>query len=216
MSDLYVSQRNLFDPENEGDDWNIHVFGVGSTGSHVVANLAKTGFKNIHIYDYDVVEEKNVPAQFYSYHYIGVSKCEALRQIVKDFTGTNLIVHEGKVDDSLTIKTDNNIFILAFDTIEGRQMLLKKFEGSFIIDARIGGWNYQVFVENFKINKELRDSLNGEMSEEPCGSKGLWTVNTMIASEIVGILLKHVKGKKLPTKILGNIMGNTRICKEED
>lgn len=42
----------------------INVIGCGAGGSWLTFFLLKMGFNNIHVYDYDVIEEHNLPQFF--------------------------------------------------------------------------------------------------------------------------------------------------------
>ena len=53
-----------FDPLNTVKG-AIHVIGIGAMGSRVAELLARLGIKKIHIWDMDVVEDKNIANQAY-------------------------------------------------------------------------------------------------------------------------------------------------------
>lgn len=55
-----------------------HVIGVGATGSHVAIALAKMGVPNIHIYDFDTVDEHNITNQAYDKLDLDKTKIEAM------------------------------------------------------------------------------------------------------------------------------------------
>ena len=65
----YRKQTNLIDVEEV--DTPIHVIGCGALGSWLTFFLLKMGFKNITVYDFDKIEEHNLPNQFFMENQIG-------------------------------------------------------------------------------------------------------------------------------------------------
>ena len=60
-----VRQLEFFDPAKITEE--IHIIGVGAIGSHIVEMLVRMGIEDINIYDFDTVDEHNIPNQmFYS------------------------------------------------------------------------------------------------------------------------------------------------------
>ena len=72
----YVRQAEVFNRETF--NMPVHIIGVGATGSWVALQLAKMGVKDITIWDFDHVEEHNVPNQLFDMSDIGLPKVEAL------------------------------------------------------------------------------------------------------------------------------------------
>ena len=68
----FTRQERIFNPNNQLS--KITIIGVGCTGSFITLNLAKLGFNNINIIDFDKVEEENIPNQFYREKDIGKPK----------------------------------------------------------------------------------------------------------------------------------------------
>jgi len=56
----------------------IHIIGVGAIGSRVAEMLVRLGFSNLHIYDFDIVDDFNVTNQVYTSLHIGLAKTQAL------------------------------------------------------------------------------------------------------------------------------------------
>jgi len=91
----YMNQIDLFNPINQ--KLKIIILGAGSLGSFICLNLAKLGFDNIDVWDYDIVECQNIPNQFYKLKDIDKFKVEALKEIVKEFTDVDINIHNEKV-----------------------------------------------------------------------------------------------------------------------
>jgi molybdopterin/thiamine biosynthesis adenylyltransferase len=78
----------LFNPNTFNEP--VHLVGVGATGSWVALSLAKLGVTDITVWDFDVVEEHNVPNQAFGIMDIGSYKVAALEKMILDLTGTKI------------------------------------------------------------------------------------------------------------------------------
>jgi len=207
MNDIsYDRQSDIFDPVNQ--KLKIKIMGAGSLGSFIALNLAKLGFKDIEVFDYDIVEEPNIPNQFYRLQDIGKPKLEALKEIIKDFSGIEIKTTEGKVttDTSLDIGLDT-IFILTFDTLENRKILYKlvKDYKCFVLDVRAGGEEYNIrFVDTFDKQHMIdwEKSLNITPTKLPCGARSIIYTNLSIASEVCNLVKKINNDEKKPTRVI--------------
>jgi len=56
----------------------IHIIGVGAIGSRVAEMLVRLGFSDLHIYDFDTVDDFNVTNQVYTSIHVGLPKTQAL------------------------------------------------------------------------------------------------------------------------------------------
>ena len=79
----YRKQINLIDAEEVNVP--INVIGCGALGSWLVLFLLKMGFKNITVYDFDNIEEHNIPNQCFSENQIGMAKVDAMDSLCKMF-----------------------------------------------------------------------------------------------------------------------------------
>ena len=68
--------REFFDPDSFTD--TIHLIGCGSVGSTVAELLARFGFTNVKLYDFDVVEEHNLANQMFTTKNVYKPKVEAV------------------------------------------------------------------------------------------------------------------------------------------
>lgn len=79
----------LFDPHTFNTP--VTIIGAGATGSWLALALAKLGIDNISIWDFDIVEEHNVPNQAFGIGDIGRAKVASLADIIEENTGTELL-----------------------------------------------------------------------------------------------------------------------------
>lgn len=190
----YTSQLKIYNPEKQR--LKIIVIGVGSTGSFLALTLAKMGLKHIKVIDYDKVEAKNIPNQFYRSQDIGKYKVEALKEIIKDFTDTEIQIENVKIDESYSWDFDlNTLFIFCVDNMEGRQLIYKQIKDFPIklIDTRFGGEGYSIHVVDLS-NEEDREkyekSLELKVMDTVCGEKGVIYTILNLASEVCNIVKK--------------------------
>lgn len=114
--------REFFDPEKFNDE--IHVIGVGAVGSTLVENLVRLGFKEINIYDFDVVSEHNIANQMFDFAHIGVLKVDAVEQIAKRINPeVNIIKHKEGCNPEEDI-FEGYVF-LCVDNIDVRKQIIE-------------------------------------------------------------------------------------------
>lgn len=202
MSSLdYTRQMRIFNPLNQKS--KIHIIGGGSTGSFICLNLAKLGFESIKVTDFDKVEEVNIPNQFYRNKDVGEFKVVALKEIVSEFTGTEIIAENKLIDEDYEFDLDSNtIIIFCLDNMETRKLIYDKVKdfGIKIIDTRMGGEGFQIYAIDLldEDNKRFESALNGETAETICGEKSVIYTILSIASETCNIVKRIDKGETYP------------------
>lgn len=198
----FTRQRNIFDPEK--DNTRIIIIGAGSTGSFTAFTLAKMGIKDIEVIDYDTIEEANIPNQYYRIADIGKLKTEALKEIIKDFSGVEIRENRVKIDQNFIFDLNmETIIINCVDNIETRKIVIDILAGipTMLIDTRFGGEGYSIHClvtsEEEEV-KHYKESLEGEIKETVCGEKGIiYTINSL-ASEVCSIIKKIADKKETP------------------
>lgn len=217
MMDQYYKQKKMYNPTADKQP-SIHIYGAGSIGSHVTIGVAKTGFTDITVYDYDTIEDGNKPAQFYDTESKGM-KLENIQRITRQMTGTEISTVQGMIDESFQpVPSTGSIHVLAFDNIEARKILLQKLKGFpvIIIDGRIGGFNYEKYtITDTNNTRHYETTLEGNFSEEECGNKCLWAVNMIIASNIIMDIVKISKEKEVYYILKGSALAPITINKKE-
>ena len=209
--ELNLSRQSKLVPADEVSQYTIKVFGVGSVGSYVVKTLAKTGFKNIEVFDNDIVEEENIAAQAYDFKHINMKKVDALKEAVKESSGVEITTHHGLIDEKSEITPEpNTIYCCFFDTFEGRKLVfdkIKEFPVIFV-DGRIGRYDMRHYLINCNDTDEKTNfykSLNtGKASELICGEKASAPVNLQIAGKIVMNMVNYIANKPYIKTYIGN------------
>lgn len=116
----------------------ITIVGAGAVGSFTTLALAKMGYENISVYDFDTIEIENLNSQFYRFKDVGRQKVEALKEIIKDFCDIDIKAYNEKYDN----KIFNDIVICAVDNMATRQKLMENHHNrgvftKYIIDPRM-------------------------------------------------------------------------------
>ena len=172
----YRKQINLIDAEEVNVP--INVIGCGALGSWLVLFLLKMGFKNITVYDFDNIEEHNIPNQCFSENQIGMAKVDAMYSLCKMF---NKDAEERVkfVNQKITLKEVwdmEGIILCAVDSMRVRKEIytnsIKRKDCDLFIEARLSIWGAYVYTltQNTifeKYEETLYDDEEAEVS--PCG-----------------------------------------------
>jgi molybdopterin/thiamine biosynthesis adenylyltransferase len=148
---------SVFSPHAFGAT-RIDVIGAGATGSKVVLELAKLGVENIHVWDFDTVEEHNVANQAFGNGHIGLLKVEALAAMVKELTGTVITVHAERVDGTQEL---GEVVFLLTDTMSSRKEIFEngiklKLRTKLLVETRMGSDSGRVYAFNPNRPGEIR------------------------------------------------------------
>lgn len=213
----YKNQLSIFNP-SEFENTSITVVGVGAIGSFTTVVLSKMGLKNFVVHDSDTIEEHNVPNQFYKLTQLGKKKTEALKDIVTEFSESNIRQKSNfQSEDILT----TDIVIVCTDNMKSRALVYNKAKESvarWFIDARMNGHTYRVYTvdlndENEKA--EFEKNLYGDdvSDEGPCTEKTIIYNVVEIASKISSQVRKILNNQKHPNMIAYDFMNDVFIKK---
>lgn len=170
---------------------SITIIGAGAVGSWVALSLAKMGFLNLTVWDYDTVDVVNMNCQMYPIDEIGNPKVDALRLMVKKFTGRDIqVVNDKFTGQDLT----SDIVISAVDCMEVRLAALNACQTtvSKFIDPRMGAEAAQLYVMHpIEEHGSYMKSWfpNDEGVEAPCTAKS----TIYCANVLAGLVCKAVK-----------------------
>ena len=210
----FSRQNRIYNPENQKS--KIVICGVGSVGSFVALTLAKMGMSDITCIDFDKVESHNIPNQFYREKDIGKFKVDALKEIVKDFTGVDINVINSKIDEGFEFDLSlDTIVILGVDTIEVRKLIYNKLEEMpvTLCDIRFGGEGfiiYNIDLGNDEHKKRFEKSLTATAKETSCGEKSIIYTILNLASEVCNIV-KKIDKKEENNNLLRREMKNYKF-----
>lgn len=147
----YLRQLSIFDPAQFNKNKSVTVIGAGATGSYVTFMLAQMGITKINVWDFDKVEEHNLPNQMFMLKHIGMPKVEALKSVVKEKCDIDINTHnEEVVNQNITA---SYVFILT-DTMKSRKEIfdnclkLKSFNTDLVIETRMDADNGRIYAFN--------------------------------------------------------------------
>jgi len=128
----------------------VDVIGCGATGSRIVLSLAKLGVENIHVWDFDKVEEHNIANQAFGLGDVGALKVDALADLVYRDVGVRVQPHAERVDGSQTF---GDVVFLLTDTMASRKEIWErgikyKLPVKLLVETRMGADNGRVYAFN--------------------------------------------------------------------
>jgi len=169
----------------------ITVIGAGAVGSNTVLQLARMGFGNITVIDFDEVSEENMNSQGYFTTHIGRKKVECLQEMVKLAIGFDIKVEDKYyIDDNLT-----GLVISAVDSMEVRKNIWENCTNAeYIIDPRMAAEFATLAVMKRSSGKDLADYVktlytDDEAIHESCTAKA----TVYCANLLSGLVTKAVK-----------------------
>ena len=185
----------------------VHLIGAGAIGSRVWAALVELGLTDLHVYDYDKVEDHNLANQIYIAADVGHTKVESLWAWTRAKLGyipQSMTFNEVKVEYNPAEQDVNPYFhhtvILAVDSIEARRDILDyitKYDMPVIdvFDTRMASTHGNVIHVNPMNPLSLERYLNNLPKDEDtelsaCGSTlSVGTTASIIANLAVWQLM---------------------------
>lgn len=185
----------------EAQKKQIMIIGAGAIGSCACLALAKSGYENITVYDFDKVEAHNMSNQFYPIKAIGKYKVQALAQVVKEYTGTNINPVPTLFDASKALPS-NCIVLSCVDSMGARVAIKDALRASrnwsHLIDARMGAELYALYIAQNSPESiaDYTKSLysDSEALAERCTSKSTMYCALSVGAEICSQVKKISSG----------------------
>ena len=186
------------------EETNVIVGGAGGIGSWLTILLARAGFFPI-VYDFDVIEEHNMGGQLYGKKHITKSKVGALKDIVQEFTETEIVA----MDEAYTLESMSHTYVFsAFDNMKARKEMFEAWcafvedwktsedtsEIPVFIDGRLTMEQLQIFCVTPDRIDAYKEHLfdDTEVPDAPCTLKQTSHSAAMIASHMVGFFTNHI------------------------
>ena len=185
----------------------IHIIGCGSVGSSIAEMLARVGFRNFVLYDFDEVEPHNIANQMFTDIQIGQRKTEALRDLLVSINPdiAQTIRLEGKWERGMLI---SGFVFLCLDNIDIRRDFVEdnQFNASIrcVLDCRTGltkasaygaKWSERKQVEN--LLKSMQYTHEEAMADTPvtaCGRVlGVVTTVRIVTTLCIANFINYLK-----------------------
>jgi molybdopterin/thiamine biosynthesis adenylyltransferase len=194
----------------------VHIIGCGAIGSTVAENLARFGITKMTLYDFDVVEPKNIANQMFTNEDIGKKKVRAvaeyLMKINPDIIDDLRVCEEGYTDQRLS-----GYIFLCVDNIDLRRKIAEScrtnpyVKGMF--DFRMRLTDAQHYAADWSDEKMIQSFLNSmafsheeAKKETPVSACNITlsvctTVRSIVAAGVSNFV-NFVKGKGIKKMIL--------------
>ena len=172
----YRKQINLIDAEEVNIP--INIIGCGALGSWLVLFLLKMGFKNITVYDFDNIEEHNIPNQCFSESQVGMAKVEAMDSLCKMFNkdAEERVKFVNKKITARDVWDLKGIILCAVDSMKTRKVIyensIRRGECDLFIEARLSIWGAYVYsLTKNTVFERYEETLYADEEAEvsPCG-----------------------------------------------
>ena len=194
----FSRQTELFDKDMV--EFPITIIGAGATGSWLALILAKLGLKNITVYDFDRVEEHNLPNQFYGEDDVKEFKIKALRRNIVEQTGTAIKIQNCEIKDNVNL--EGFVFVLT-DTMHSRKNIFENLLENNdkvlrVVETRMGLTHGRIYFINPNDEKQVEKYKQTFYSDEEsavsfCGtSQSIVTTAIGIAQLAANKLIKYV------------------------
>lgn len=185
----YITRHRDIIPQ-EAMSTRITIVGAGAIGGFTALALAKMGYNQITVYDFDTVEPENIGNQFFDIPSIGMKKVDALKLMVQKFTGIEIHAVDKKITETDILEAD--IVISAVDSMQVRRMIFEKCAACYyLIDPRMGA-EYATLstLRLAKGTKEEREAYkktlfsDSEAVAERCTAKTTMYTVLLIAGQV--------------------------------
>ena len=217
----FIRHSGLFNPDNLKDE--VHIIGLGATGSGIVSMLSRLGVPEMHCWDHDIVSDHNPPNSLvFTGNDIGRLKVDAVRDHLSNEFGTKIIVHPEKFESRSNQKLRGIVF-LCVDDMDVRKDIWKKSirYNPFIklmVETRVGlelGFVHTVYPMRKTDVEGFEGTLySSAQAEEPvCTAKIVITTTSIIAGIAAHKLVKYVTGEEILSAVS---IGSPQVVPEGD
>jgi len=161
----------------------VGIAGAGGLGSNCATALVRSGFREIKVVDFDVIEPSNLNRQFYFLDQVGKPKVQVLQENLQRINPSANIVPLQLRIDSTTVEDlflDCDIVVEAFDKPESKRMIVESYmnSGKLLVSASgLAGWGNSDRIavhrirDNFFIIGDLTTGIeSGAPPLSPCVS----------------------------------------------
>ncbi len=189
----YIGKENF----NKIQAVTIGIAGAGGLGSNCAFNLIRSGFKNLLLVDFDIVDYSNINRQFYFYEQIGILKVTALRKnllAINPNAEIKVINVKLERENIYSVFKDCDIIVEAFDKAPYKKMLFEEFylTNKFIVLASgLAGWGNSDTITTNKIKDNIY-IIGDRISEISNNSPPISPRVNIAAAKQADIILEYV------------------------
>ncbi len=139
----------------------VGIAGAGGLGSNCAQMLVRSGFTQLTIADFDVVEAANLNRQFFFPDQLGRPKVEALRENLLRLNPdlrANFVNRRIDADNAPETFAGCDVIVEAFDRAEYKKMLAEVFYNAvplYISASGLGGWGNSDSITVRRVNSRF-------------------------------------------------------------
>lgn len=183
----------------------ITVIGCGAVGSYTILQLAKMGFSNITVWDFDKVSIENMSCQNFGRHQIGRAKVHALESTVLEWAGIQIKTHNKKwVGSRLT-----GLVLACADSMAVRRQIFEHCRDTKLkmIDSRMGAEQIMLYTIDPQYDDWYERTLysDDDAVQLPCTAKATAYCANIISGLVVKSALYTLKQEATAHTVLYNI-----------
>ncbi len=150
QDEKFMRQLDIFDPAKH--QVPVSIIGAGGIGSIVALALGKMGLDQLDVYDFDEVNEHNVPNQMFRPDQLGERKVSALQEVVDDLTGVSIEPINEKIGENGNAIRRGGVVVSAVDSMEARTKIWESVKMNpkyqLFLDGRLGGEEIHLYTVN--------------------------------------------------------------------
>ncbi len=182
MADRYLRNKDLIDQSRLD---KITVIGAGGIGSALLQNAAIMGFKEIHIWDPDMLEEHNLSTTSWPEVYINKPKIEAAEHKLFELNKKcKVTTFQNYWESGMSL--ENKVFLTP-DNMECRLAVYEQWKKNpnrdFLIDMRMGALGFEIITVT-RDSDYFMDSYvpSNQIADDPCTAKHTIFCGSLAAS----------------------------------
>jgi len=212
----FMRQLGILAPP-EHLNFPVSVVGCGGIGSPTALVLAKMGCTDITVYDFDHVEEHNLPNQLHKLCHVDRPKVVAVANVAKEFAGVKVKTKEESVGGEHQL---SGVVISGVDTMEARREIWKAVKYNpqvhLYIDGRMGAEVcriYSVWPIDPEDVRRYEASLysDEEALELPCTERAI-IYNVFVVAGLIGNQVKkYAKAEPFAKEVILDLVSLTLI-----
>ena len=182
MADRYLRNKDLIDQTRLNE---ITVIGAGGIGSALLQNAAIMGFKQITVWDADMLEEHNLSTTSWPEIFLNEPKVKAAFKVLKSLNNKVNVIERNMFWEKGN-PLDNKVFLTP-DNMECRLEVYEQWvqnpNREFLIDMRMGALGYEIITVT-REHDYFMDSYvpSSSIKDDPCTAKHTIFCGSLAAS----------------------------------
>nr|MBN1228844.1 ThiF family adenylyltransferase [Anaerolineae bacterium] len=191
---------------------HVAVIGTGGIGAATALALAKMGIGHLYLYDFDTIEDVNIPNQLLPIGAVGKPKVVGLIEAIRFFTDGKGVAYRSRVTPD-THLPDVDLVITALDSITARQQVWQARRSGFTrywLDSRMSAQTFQLYTIDLSggtawYETMLMGTREEDVPNDPCTAKAIIFTAFMAAGHIANQVMHLLKGEPAPAFLFHDI-----------